>query len=268
MKMAKNLVAAVATAALATSMVCVAPAAAASAAPANPEVQSTYATMAKAKKVSLKIGETATLKVKGAKVTKWTTSNKSVATVSKKGKVTGKKAGTATITAKTKKGKSQFTVTVTDPRAATLEALHEYIAAYGTEQPSDDPYSDTEIVLPLTDDGSITAVYEVDYASFKLVYAADGYEFSMLFELLPDDLGNFVFAADGQEYYAPVKMASYKFGTLKWESMKGSGALSSAEEEALNDTVAPAGVYAVGKALNDKLGIQLNDLGFSSLSSF
>ena len=35
----------------------------------------------------------------------WTSSNKKVATVSSKGKVTAKKAGTATITAKTSNGK-------------------------------------------------------------------------------------------------------------------------------------------------------------------
>lgn len=268
MKKTKNLVTVLAAAALAASMACAAPAMAASPAPVGQETQSTYTTLAKAKKVSLKLGETATLKVKGAKVTKWTTSNKSVVTVSKKGVVTGKKAGTATITAKTKKGSSKFAVTVTDPRAAMLNELHEYIVANGTEKPSDDPYSDSEVVLPLTDDGSITAVYEVDYASFRLEYAADGYQFSILFESTPDNLGNFVFAADGQEYFAAVKMASYKFGALKWEPMRGSNALSSAEEDALNDTITPAGVYAIGKALNDKLGIQLNDLGFSSLANF
>lgn len=268
MKMAKNLVTAMATAALATSMVCAVPAMTASAAPAAQESQSTYSVMAKAKKVSLKVGETATLKVNGAKVTKWTSSNKSVATVNKKGKVTGKKVGTATITAKTKKGTSKFAIKVSDPRAATLEALHEYIAAYGTEQPSDDPYTDTEIVLPLTDDGSVTAVYEVDYMSFRLVYAANGYEFSMLFELLPDNLANFVFTAGGQEHYAAVNMASYKFGALEWEPTEGSNDLSSADETALNDTIAPAGVYAIGEALNAELGIQLSDLGFSSLASF
>lgn len=51
--------------------------------------------------VSLCIGETTTLKVTGTsgKVT-WSSSNKKVATVTNKGKVTGKKEGTATVTAK------------------------------------------------------------------------------------------------------------------------------------------------------------------------
>ena len=46
-------------------------------------------------------GKTVTLKMLGTKEkVKWSSSNKSVASVTKKGKVTGKKKGTATITAK------------------------------------------------------------------------------------------------------------------------------------------------------------------------
>ena len=51
--------------------------------------------------LSLHVGKSATLKVKGTTAkAKWTSSKKSVATVSKKGKVKAKKAGTTTITAK------------------------------------------------------------------------------------------------------------------------------------------------------------------------
>lgn len=58
------------------------------------------------------VGQNTTLKVTGAsgKVT-WSTSNKKVATVSKSGVVTGKKAGKATITAKA--GSKKFTCKVT-----------------------------------------------------------------------------------------------------------------------------------------------------------
>lgn len=65
------------------------------------------------KKVNLFVGQTITLKIKGttAKV-KWSTSKKSVATVSAKGKVTAKKAGVAKITGKVNGKKYTCTVTV------------------------------------------------------------------------------------------------------------------------------------------------------------
>ena len=56
------------------------------------------------------------------KSVKWTSSNKKIATVSSKGKVTGKKAGTVTITAKTKDGsgkKATCKVVVTAPAVTT-----------------------------------------------------------------------------------------------------------------------------------------------------
>lgn len=67
------------------------------------------------KSLSLKVGKTAVLEVKGAKKVKWATSNKSVAKVSKTGKVTAVKAGTAKITATVNKKKYTCKVTVTAP---------------------------------------------------------------------------------------------------------------------------------------------------------
>lgn len=75
---------------------------------------------AKAKKVRLnytmvtvKAGSSIKLKVRGtSKKVKWKTSNKKIATVSKKGKVTGKKAGKCTITAKVKNKKLKCKVVV------------------------------------------------------------------------------------------------------------------------------------------------------------
>lgn len=72
--------------------------------------------------LSLEVGKSYTLKVSGTKdkVT-WTSSDKKVATVSSKGKVTGKKAGKATITATVNKKK--FTCKVTVKKAATTDYL-------------------------------------------------------------------------------------------------------------------------------------------------
>lgn len=65
------------------------------------------------KKVTLKVGKAVKLKLKNAKgKIKWSSSNKSVATVSKKGKVKAKKAGSAKITAKSAGKKYICRVTV------------------------------------------------------------------------------------------------------------------------------------------------------------
>ena len=71
-----------------------------------------------AKKKTLYVGKSFKLKIKGtSKTVKWSSSNKSVATVTSKGKVTAKKAGTATITAKV--GGKKYTCKVTVKKAAT-----------------------------------------------------------------------------------------------------------------------------------------------------
>ena len=67
-------------------------------------------------KINLENGNTYTLKVKNTKRSvKWSTSNKKIATVNSKGKVTAKKAGTVTITAKVGNKKLKCKVTVVSP---------------------------------------------------------------------------------------------------------------------------------------------------------
>ena len=68
-------------------------------------------------KATLLTGQTLQLKLSGTKgKTKWTSSKKSVATVSGSGKVTAKKSGSATITAKVGKKKYTCKVTVESPK--------------------------------------------------------------------------------------------------------------------------------------------------------
>lgn len=68
-------------------------------------------------KATLLTGQTLQLKLSGTKgKTKWTSSKKSVATVSGSGKVTAKKSGSATITAKVGKKKYSCKVTVESPK--------------------------------------------------------------------------------------------------------------------------------------------------------
>lgn len=65
------------------------------------------------KKATLTVGKTVQLKVNGTKKSvKWSSSNKKIATVSKKGKVKGKKVGKAVITAKVGKKKLKCKITV------------------------------------------------------------------------------------------------------------------------------------------------------------
>ena len=76
------------------------------------------------KKVSLKKGKTTTLKLTGATAKKYKSSNKKVATVNSKGKVTAKAVGTATITCTDTKGKTyKCKVTVSK---ATTKHTHNY----------------------------------------------------------------------------------------------------------------------------------------------
>ena len=78
------------------------------------------------KKIPLKVKQSTT-KVevtygKGDKIVSWKSSNRKVATVTSKGKITGKKAGKATITVKLKSGKSaKITVTVQKNKVKTTK---------------------------------------------------------------------------------------------------------------------------------------------------
>ena len=87
--------------------------------------------------LTLDIGQAQKLKVKNGTAKKWTSSNKDVATVNKKGKVKGVASGSAIITVKAKNGskttKLQCTVYVTDPNAETSQEES------GTEQAGTEP---------------------------------------------------------------------------------------------------------------------------------
>ncbi len=91
------------------------------------------------KTATLTEGESIQLKIKNTKKTvKWSSSNKNVATVTKKGKVTAKKAGKATITAKVgnKKYTSKITVKAkkvkeTNILASRVNKLKSYIKENG-----------------------------------------------------------------------------------------------------------------------------------------
>lgn len=89
---------------------------------ATPKINKTKATLIK--------GQTLQLKVTNAKSVKWSTSKKSVATVTNKGKVSAKKTGKATITAKVGKKSYKCVVTVETPKISkTKITLYEKASA-------------------------------------------------------------------------------------------------------------------------------------------
>lgn len=66
----------------------------------------------KTTKVTMKAGQSKTLRVKTAGKVKWSSSNKAIVSVNKKGKIVARRAGKAKITAKYGKKKAVFVVTV------------------------------------------------------------------------------------------------------------------------------------------------------------
>ena len=70
------------------------------------------ASKTKTTKVTMKAGQSKTLRVKTAGKVKWSSSNKAIVSVNKKGKIVARRAGKAKITAKYGKKKTVFVVTV------------------------------------------------------------------------------------------------------------------------------------------------------------
>lgn len=70
------------------------------------------ASKTKTTKVTMKAGQSKALRVKTASKVKWSSSNKAIVSVNKKGKIVARRAGKAKITAKYGKKKAVFVVTV------------------------------------------------------------------------------------------------------------------------------------------------------------
>lgn len=102
----------------------------------NTGVSAASKTKLNKKSATIYVGKTVTLKVKNnKKKVKWISSNKKIATVSKKGKVKGKKAGKVTITAKVGGKKYKCRVTVKKKKATTVtvkDKIKNACIKYGT----------------------------------------------------------------------------------------------------------------------------------------
>ena len=94
----------------------------------NPTTAQAKVTIKSKKTVTLIAGNSSKIKVK-QKGAKFTSSNKKIATVSKKGKIKAKKPGTCKITVKVKKSKKKVTVKVT-PGATSIAVSYTNLDVY------------------------------------------------------------------------------------------------------------------------------------------
>lgn len=107
--------------------------------------------------ISLYVGDSYTLKLKNTKgKVKWSSSKKSVATVSSKGKVRAKKSGTCKITAKV--GKKKYTCRVTVKKEKVKKKIIQVIKIMVTPKPlPTEPPKPDITVCPTTNTPVVTA---------------------------------------------------------------------------------------------------------------
>lgn len=82
--------------------------------------------------LSLSVGQSRTLSVSNVKKVKWTSSKKTVAAVNTKGKITAKKAGKATVTAKFSGKELKCNIVVNKPSSKKKDVLITYFSQTGT----------------------------------------------------------------------------------------------------------------------------------------
>lgn len=92
------------------------------------------ASKTKTTKVTLKAGQSKTLRVKTASKVKWSSSSKAIVTVNKKGKIVARRAGKAKITAKYGKKKAVFVVTVKNTPCITSSIRKENETMYRVDR--------------------------------------------------------------------------------------------------------------------------------------
>lgn len=92
------------------------------------------ASKTKTTKVTLKAGQSKTLRVKTASKVKWSSSNKAIVTINKKGKIVARRAGKAKITAKYGKKKAVFVVTVKNTPCITSSIRKENETMYRVDR--------------------------------------------------------------------------------------------------------------------------------------
>ena len=213
-------------------------------------------------KISVKTGKTYTLKVNGTtRMPKWKSSNKKVATVSKTGKVTAKKAGTAKITATI--GKTRLTYT------KNYTKVKKYLNKKGKVDSDGTRYIEKKI------DAHTTAILGYDPKTNKLDIGLAIIDKKADVSSAVDVLVNCSKSAtaeaisaifgDGNETYATAKFNANSYTGKKdvtFRKLSGSKAPKSIQK-ASNATL-QAAIAGANYILSSKLHMTVKDLGFTA----
>lgn len=155
-------------------------------------------------KATIEVGKTLTLKVKNTKDTiKWSSSNKNVATVSKKGVVTAKAEGNATIKAIVSKKTLKCKITVYEA-AAEGKDISDQLA--GKSYKGTVPALGLEVLsLKFGEDGTVSGskLDESNLASMKMIEFTGTYK-----AFLTGKTVNVTVTADGKTFSYPLTIAS------------------------------------------------------------
>ena len=155
-------------------------------------------------KATMEVGKTLTLKVKNTKASiKWSSSDKSIATVSKKGVVTAKSAGNATIKAVVSKKALKCKITVKDAAAQGTD-ISDQLA--GKSYKGTVPSLGLEVLnLKFGTDGTVSGskLDEKDITSLKMIEFSGAYK-----AVLNGKTVTVTVVADGETFSYPLTIAS------------------------------------------------------------
>lgn len=248
-------------------------------------------------KLTLTVGKTYSLKLKNnKKKVRWSSTKKKVAAVTKKGKVTAKKAGKATITAKvsgkkykcrvTVKAKTKstpsapdnnngFTTTITTDYAASFQILKDYILTHGATNNSGDKVINGSYYV----DG-VDLVYGIAYSSTEQAFtfvllgnhelddgdeAISGLSLSVTEASIAEGAARFAIVYDSGYYgsvYANVPLSAIcsSENSLSWTEEETN--ITNTKEIA--DTCIPLAYACWTILLQDHSLMPLTDLGFGA----
>lgn len=254
------------------------------------------------KKLTLYVGNTKTLKLKGTKKTpKWSSSRKSVATVTKKGKIKAKKKGSTVITARLGKKKYKCKVTVKKDSRRNSASQKQDLSV-----PSKDNTNNATVTPSVADNYQKLANYLMrngiynsgDYYIGDLTgdnldwfatisYNSDGsYEFSIMYS--SDNVGNLITLTITPPEYAKGAVMNIYVSSLSDATYYAQGEVTlsslttknksitytytNAPTAEFRDNLYDLGEFGLGIGLynwndilkNTGLGISLKDLGFTS----